>query len=169
MAAFLAVLTPEADPVVGPLRAQWDPSAKRGLGAHITLRYPFLQLAHLARGDLDRLAAAVGSVRSFGYELARVSRLPTTLCLDPEPQEPFAAVRAAIEHAFGDRLTADRFARYIPHLSVARNVRWPAVAVLEQLRTALAGGPIQARCSDVVLLDRHGGPWQVQQRFALGG
>jgi 2'-5' RNA ligase len=118
--AFLAVLTPEADAVVGPLRERWDPSVQRGLGAHITLRYPFLPLRALSTRDRETLAEAVASVPSFPYTLARVSTFPSTVFLDPDPVTPFAALRAAVEQAFEERLPEDPFPRYAPHLSVAR-------------------------------------------------
>jgi 2'-5' RNA ligase len=169
LSAFLAVLATEADAVVGELRERWDPSARRGLGAHITIRYPFLPLEHLSPRDLDKLAAAVGSVPAFPYALARVSRFPTTLFLDPEPAAPFAALRATIEAAFGARLPLDTFPRYVPHLSVARNVKQKALDVLVELDAALVAGPITCRCSEVVLLERAGGPWRVRVRLPLGG
>ncbi|MEI7035681.1 2'-5' RNA ligase family protein [Fulvimonas yonginensis] len=168
MTAFLAVLAPEADPVVGPLRERWDPAAHRGLGAHITVRYPFLRLAELSTRDLEQLAAAAASVPGFRYRLARVSRFPATVFLDPEPAAPFAALRAAIEGVFAPRLPADRFPRYIPHLSIARNVRRGDGVVLDALETALSGGAISAHCREVALLERTGGPWRTRLRLPLG-
>jgi hypothetical protein len=42
MHTLLALLVPAADGVIGDLREQYDPSAKRGLGAHITIRFDWL-------------------------------------------------------------------------------------------------------------------------------
>lgn len=171
MAAFLAVLTPEADPVVGRLRERWDPSVQRGLGAHITLRYPFLPLRALSPRDQAMLADAVASVLSFHYTLARVSRFPTTVFLDPEPVAPFVALRAAVERVFKRHLPADPFPRYAPHLSVARQVRDARDEVMAALTAALPGSGegIRAACRAVVLLERtDGGPWQVQLQVPLG-
>ncbi|UGB47020.1 2'-5' RNA ligase family protein [Frateuria edaphi] len=168
MSAFLAVLATEADAVVGPVRERWDPSARRGLGAHITIRYPFLPLEHLSPRDLDQLAAAISTVPGFRYTLARVSRFPTTIFLDPEPLAPFAALRTAIEGTFGARLPLDTFPRYVPHLSVARNVKEKALDVLVELDAALVAGPITCRCSEVVLLERASGPWIARARLPLG-
>lgn len=39
---LLALMVPQAEPLVGEMRARLDPSARRGLGAHITLGYPWL-------------------------------------------------------------------------------------------------------------------------------
>ncbi|EIM04291.1 2'-5' RNA ligase family protein [Rhodanobacter denitrificans] len=172
MAAFLAVLTPEADAVVGHLRERWDPAAQRGLGAHITLRYPFLPLRALSTRDREMLTDAVSSVPSFHYTLARVSTFPSTIFLDPEPVSPFAALRSAVDQAFERRLPGDPFLRYAPHLSVARQVRKDRTEVMEALGAALAGsggGAIHATCKAVVLLERTGGgPWQVQLDLPLG-
>jgi 2'-5' RNA ligase len=171
MVAFLAVLTPEADAVVGPLRERWDPSELRGLGAHITLRYPFLSLRALSTRDRDLLADAVVSVPSFHYTLARVSNFPSTVFLDPEPASPFAALRTAVDQAFERRLPEDSFPQYAPHLSVARHVRQGRTEVMAALGAALAGsgGAICATCKAVVLLERMGaGPWQVRLDMPLG-
>lgn len=168
MTAFLAVLVPEADLVVGHLRERWDPSARLGLGAHITIRYPFLPFGQRSPEDVERLADAMASVPPFEFSLGRVSRFPTTVFLDPEPVAPFAEMRAAVDLAFGDRLPIDSFPRYIPHLSVARSVRGEPGDVLEAIDAALAGGPVICHCDEVVLLERRGGPWEVRARFALG-
>lgn len=171
MAAFLAVLTPEADPVIGHLRERWDPSVRRGLGAHITLRYPFLPLRALSPHDQAMLADAVASVPSFHYTLARVSRFPTTVFLDPEPVASFVALRAAVEKIFERRLPEDPFPRYAPHLSVARHVRDAREEVMAALNAVLPGSGegIRAACRAVVLLERTGGgPWQVQLQLPLG-
>lgn len=171
MAAFLAVLTPEADAVVGHLRERWDPAVQRGLGAHITLRYPFLPVKALSTRDREKLADAVASVPSFHYTLARVSHFPSTVFLDPEPASPFAALRTAVDQAFEQRLPEDPFPRYAPHLSVARHVRGTGAEVLAALDSSLAGsgGAIRAACKAVVLLERTGGgPWQVQMHLPLG-
>jgi 2'-5' RNA ligase len=154
-------------PGASRLRERWDPSTRRGLGAHITIRYPFLSPAQLRDDDLGRLAAAVASVPVFAYTLAQVSRSPTTVFLDPEPVAPFVALRVAIEGAFGSRLPVDRFPRYVPHLSVARNVRREADEVLAELHASMPSEPIPCRCVELVLLDRHGGPWMVSARMPL--
>lgn len=167
MAAFLAVLVPEADPVIGGLRDRWDPSARRGLGAHITIRYPFLPLASLAPGDLEQLGQAIASVPMFRFGLARVSRFPRTIFLDPEPAAPFAALRVAVDGAFGPRLPVDSFPRYVPHLSIARNVQRD-LDVLVELDAAMRAGVVHATCREVVLLERAGGPWEVRAGFPLG-
>jgi hypothetical protein len=37
----LVVLVPEAEPVVGHLRDRLDPNAASGVGAHVTVLFPF--------------------------------------------------------------------------------------------------------------------------------
>lgn len=168
MIAFLAVLVPEADAVIGHLRERWDPSVRHGLGAHITIRYPFLTAALLGAGDVERMAAVVASVPAFTYTLMRVERFPTTVFLDPDPLEPFAALREAVEREFRGRLPADTFLTYVPHLSVARNVRAEQGAVVEAIESMLANGAITARATELVLLERDEGPWRESARFSLG-
>jgi hypothetical protein len=44
----LALLVPEADPVVEPWRLRYDPSAARGVGVHITVPGTFLREEEIA-------------------------------------------------------------------------------------------------------------------------
>lgn len=167
MTAFLAALVPEADVVVGSLRERWDPAVRRGLGAHVTIRYPFLPLEQLGPDDLGRLGAAVASVPAFRYALARVSSFRTTVFLAPEPAAPFLAVRVAVEAALGARLPADPHPAHVPHLSVARHVRLEQPSVVAATEEALRASPVTATCKEVALLERQDGPWVVRLRFPL--
>lgn len=81
---------------------------------------------------------------------------------------PFGSLRSVVVAAFGARLPVDSFPRYVPHLSIARNVRSDALDVLVAIDAALAGGAIASNCGEVVLLERESGPWQVRARWPLG-
>jgi hypothetical protein len=41
LSSVIGLLVPELEPLVGPWRAQYDPSAAEGVGAHLTLLFPF--------------------------------------------------------------------------------------------------------------------------------
>ena len=62
----LVVLVPEADPLVGPFRSFFDPSAALGVPAHVTLLYPFVEPAEDRREDhrgACRMLRALRAVR----------------------------------------------------------------------------------------------------------
>src|SRR5574337_92794 len=136
---FLATLCPEAESVVAPLRARHDPSARRGLGAHVSLLYPFRPSATDA---LDRLQPVAAGQAGFDFMLDRIERFAAG-----HPQHP----------------------PFVPHVSVALGLRGArADAVEQQLRARLdAHGPILCRCRELVLLEREHGPWAIRRRFPL--
>jgi 2'-5' RNA ligase len=168
--SLLAVMVPEADPVIGHLREQYDPAAARGLGAHVTIRYPFLLPARIDLATLESLARAATSVAAFDFQLQRVARFPTTFYLEPEPAAPFQALRAAVDRAFGERLPPDPFPEFVPHLSIARNVGRATRRVAARAHAALLDGPIYSHCSDLAIVESENGPspWMVRLRIALG-
>lgn len=66
----ILVPVPEAEPVVGQLRAGLDRAASRGIPAHVTVLYPFVPPAQITPAVLGKAAAAVASVQSFDCEFA---------------------------------------------------------------------------------------------------
>lgn len=162
---FLALPAPEADPTVGPFRHKHDPSSRRGLGAHITLLYPFLPINSR---ELDAVAA---SVPRFHYTLDRIERFPSTIFLGPTPLEPFQRLFEILVKAFPDFAQGHpQHPRFVPHTSVARFVRGNrALAIVQELEIALQeSGPIQCHARELVVLRRDEGPWEVTRRCALG-
>jgi hypothetical protein len=55
----LVVLAPEAEFLVGPFRAKYDPSAAAGMPAHITLLYPFKQPDEIGEAVIEKLGPVV--------------------------------------------------------------------------------------------------------------
>lgn len=165
---FLATLCPEAESVVAPLRARHDPSARRGLGAHVSLLYPFRPSATDA---LDRLQPVAAGQAGFDFMLDRIERFAAgVIFLSPSPQAPFEALVGHLQAAFPDFAGGHpQHPRFVPHVSVARGLRGArADAVEQQLRARLdAHGPILCRCRELVLLEREHGPWAIRRRFPL--
>jgi hypothetical protein len=58
----LVVLVPEAEPLVGPFRERYDPSASAGMPAHITINYPFLPMEPNWYVALERLDEVLGAL-----------------------------------------------------------------------------------------------------------
>jgi hypothetical protein len=59
---------PEAEPLVGAWRSMGDPSAARGVPAHVTLLYPFLPAGALDEGVLGELEWFFAGVDAFGLQ-----------------------------------------------------------------------------------------------------
>jgi len=97
---MIAALVPGAEPLVGAYRDELDPTARRGLGAHLTLVYPFVEPAEVTDATVDALRAAVAAVPAFDCtfgELRWFGRRVLWLAPDAvgELREIAARVRAA--------------------------------------------------------------------------
>ena len=75
----LVILVPEVDPLVAAYRQRHDPSAARGMPAHITLLYPFLPLATSGDAVLTQLQVLFAAFPAFPYALSAVRAFPSPL------------------------------------------------------------------------------------------
>ena len=112
------------------------------------------------------LAAAVPC---FDYRMAETRRFPVALYLAPQPDSYFAALTDAVWRAFPDYPPfAGKFATVVPHVTVAHGDEPQLCEIEIELRIALPGAGIPARCSEMVLIENSTGRWEEMQRFALG-
>ena len=167
---LLALMVPEAEPLVGDTRARLDPSARAGLGAHITLVYPWLDSADVTDDVLLRLRGLVASHAALSFRLDRVDTFPSTVWLAPSPIKAIASLAASLEEAFPERpRIGPNFDRYVPHLSVARNVRKDRDNVVAALHDRLhIHGPVECLCKDVHVMERGSAGWRVFATSPLG-
>lgn len=100
---LLALMVSEAEPLVGDLRARLDPAAKKGLGAHITLVYPFLDSEHITPAIEERLRTVAAVRQPLSFHLDAVRMFPSTVWLAPSPVEAIASLAAALRLAFPNR------------------------------------------------------------------
>jgi len=168
---LLALLVPEAEPLVGDLRDRMDPSARRGLGAHITLVYPFLDSGDVTDDVLERLRGVVARHGLFDFRLADVGTFPSTVWLGPTPADAIARLVIDLEASFPDRpRTGPVFDGFVPHLSVARNVRRDHEAIAATCRARLlSSGAIACRAHEVHLMERGNDGWRALARVPLAG
>jgi 2'-5' RNA ligase len=167
--AFL-IRVAEAEPRVGALRDRFDPSARLGVPAHITLLYPFMSAELVSNGVLSDVRGIATSMPEFSFALKQVRRFPGYVYLAPEPVVPFIALIDALARAFPDYpLYRGQYPAIVPHLTVAR-VDEPEQSRIEtELVQSLAGSTgISARCREMTLMENSSGRWQVMQVFPLG-
>jgi 2'-5' RNA ligase len=156
----LVIAVPEAEPVVGPLRALYDDADETGIPAHVTLLFPF--------GDReDGLAELLASFAPFDFALTDVRRWPDVLWLAPEPAERFVELTYALAARYPEHPPYDgAHDEVIPHLTVAFRREVAAEVEVELWRHL----PIAARATHVVQLEEHEPDrWRERRRFALGG
>lgn len=164
----LVIPVPEAEQAVSEWRLLYDPVAREGIPAHITLLFPFLSTEQVGPGVIEELAGLFGDVEPFDFKLARIGRFPGVIYLEPEPAEPFERLIAALGTLFPDHPPyGGTHPEVISHLTVAHS---PDQAVLSEVERALEQIiPIAARANHVWLIDRpRDGRWNPNHRFPLG-
>jgi 2'-5' RNA ligase len=164
----LFTLVPEAEPCVAHLRERFDPAARRGLGAHITILHPLATPETLTEDKLQELARVAGTLAPFRFALTHVGRFPGTVYLAPKPASRFVRLHEVCAAAFpGDGAAARQ--PYVPHLSAARHGQGEDHGVEAELTATLRSqGPIECLCRDLVLMENSSGLWRSVGTFNLG-
>lgn len=166
---LLALLVPEAEPLVASFREQHDPSARRGLGAHITLSYPFVDSELFTSDARAHLREVMAAFPAPMFRLARVDTFPSVVWLAPEPSRSIVAIAEAVERAFPDHPKGGgAFPTFVPHLSVARGMPQDKAAVVNELQARLSDdGPVYCWCEAAALLVSEQRRWRLLDTFAF--
>jgi hypothetical protein len=156
----------EVEPIVAPLRWQYDKSARLGVPAHVTLLYPF-SLLHVAEGKLEDLAELFRSIPAFTFSYVEVRCIPRTAYLYPDQPERFTIIIHKLETWSGCRLYCGAFPDVIPHLTVADEVDTQTLHLVQtsissQLPVKCVAQEVRLLCSD------DAGLWSVRKCFRLG-
>ncbi|MEL6170096.1 MAG: 2'-5' RNA ligase family protein [Pseudomonadota bacterium] len=150
----LAVLFPTLDRHTDPIRRRHDPSAAQGLGAHVTVLFPFHP------PDMDGVAEVFETTQPFDVQFVRFGRFPEILYLAPEPDAPFVALTRAVWAAFPDCPPyEDAFGTIVPHLTLGHG------ADLAQPELPL---PLTARAETVSHMTLTADGWIEARRYPLG-
>jgi 2'-5' RNA ligase len=166
----LVVAVPDAEPRVGQLRAALDPSAARGVPAHVTIMFPFVPPAHIDDGVIAALGGVLAAEPAFEVGFSRVAWFgEEVVWWAPEPAAPFVALTHAVADRFGLRPYEGAHGDSVtPHLTIGHG------APLDQLRKAAdevaAGPPVHARVRSVLLMtgSREPGSWTTVADLPLG-
>lgn len=163
----VVVAVPEAEPLVGQLRAELDPTAALGVPAHVTVLFPFVAPPLLDDEVMASLGEVIAGFPAFTATFARVRWFGDgVMWLAPEPAEPFVALTSAVHERFG-------LAPYggdhepVPHLTVGNG------AAPDRLRAAAngldRGLPVHASIDTVRLIAgrRERGSWTTLAEFPL--
>lgn len=164
------VRVPEAEEHVRALRERFDPSARLGVPAHITILVPFMPPELVSDSVRAKITDALAAVAPFAFVLHRVARFPTTTYLVPEPAEPFAALTSALVARFPQFLPygGAHGRSVVPHLTVAYGDSAEAEEAERELEKRMkSGGPIRSTCSSVALLEDSTGRWEEIHVFEL--
>lgn len=167
----LIVKVPEAEEIVGWLRARFDKTSELGVPAHITILFPFMPPDRVTPAVLDSLRAAFAIVPAFSYKLASIGRFEATTYLVPSPAEPFIALTSSAVRQFPEFPPyGGQHAEIIPHLTVAAGDAQSSALAATELAASMRARPvIQARCNAVSMLENSSGRWQETHVFKLCG
>ena len=168
---LFVVRVPEVEPYIARLRERFDPSAKRGLGAHVTVLHSTVPPGHIDPTVSGRVAAVVYSIAQFRYQVTRVARFPRTLYLVAEPAAPFFLLndRLAVALPMAEPGEQER-KPLVPHISVVRKSTIDDREVEAELTMMLERhGPIACVCTEIVLLENSTGMWRSVREFVLSG
>ncbi|KUL38850.1 hypothetical protein ADL22_16445 [Streptomyces sp. NRRL F-4489] len=140
----LIVRVPEAESVVGTWRERFDPSARAGVPAHVTVVFPFLDGSRVDARVCSALAELIGRHNAFALRFERCGRFPGVLFLVPEPDAHLRRLTEAIAERWPEAPPyGGQFTEVVPHLTVADG---PDDAVLDEVETGLRSRlPIAAR------------------------
>ena len=161
----ILVVIPEAEPVVGALRAEHDRSAARGVPAHVTLLYPFMPPDAIDERTRRTIAEVVAGEPAFACAFSVSDRLTDGMvALGPLPVAPFTRLIDALSRAFpAFPPYGGEFDEAIPHLTVADDGELPLPPEV------LARIPFEARVEHATLMvEGDDGRWTVRERFSLG-
>ena len=171
--SVLQVPVPELEPFVLARTRHYDTDYVSAdpafVHAHVTALAPFLGGPQLTPSTLTAIAEIAGTTPPFDFSLERVDTFPNGIIhLLPEPPTPFAALTAALWHAFPQCPPyAGRFGDVVPHLTL------DAVSgdVTQRSTHDLVAPHLPARCraERLDLAWYEAGSCRILQSWRLGG
>ncbi|WP_251096400.1 2'-5' RNA ligase family protein [Streptomyces sp. Caat 7-52] len=164
----LIVRIPDAEPAVRAWRERFDPSARAGVPAHVTVLFPFLDESRIDARVCSALSETLGSHRAFDVRFESCGRFPGVLYLTPDPDTPLRRLTEVIADRWPETPPyGGQFTEIVPHLTVADG---QDDAVLDEIEADLLGRlPLTARVSSVDLMVHDGARWHERESFALLG
>jgi 2'-5' RNA ligase len=146
------------------LRRAHDRAGRLGVPAHVTILYPFLDVADLSAAVRDDLAEIAGEFRAFSVTFADAARWPGLVYLEPRPSTPFSALIDRVAACFPEHPPyAGAISEVIPHVTVVESDEISLEAALAAARAAL---PFEAAAEGLdVLVEGDDGRWRRRWRL----
>ena len=170
----LLLAVPAAEAAVGPHRARFDPSARDGVPAHITVLYPFLP-PEIGPDVLAALSRLFAGIPRFAFTLDRVRWFgESVVWLGPSVESPFRALTELAAAAYpGCPPYGGIYQDVVPHLTIGQGGDLAELrAAAEAVRPLL---PIATEATEVTLMagprpgsSEPAGRWQFVASFPLG-
>jgi 2'-5' RNA ligase len=164
----LLIPVPEAEALVGAWRALHDPSARRGVPAHVTLVVPWVAPEQIKQEHLDELSELLTEQKPFEYSLEEVSWFgERVLWLGPSPADPFKRLTALLANHFDTPPWQGEFADVVPHLTVGLAGHAVGCTLSEAAADLKPRLPVKCRATEVCVMSGDGISWELVHRIAL--
>lgn len=170
MQSVLLIPVPAAEPVVSRHRQELDLAARDGIGAHVTVLYPFVEVEAITPEHDSLVDEVLQEFEPFTFTLDSVGWFgDAVVYLRPRDPAAFHAITNAIVEAFPEHPPYEgAFDEIVPHLTIgdsgtADRLRQAAADVEQHL-------PIEARATKVQwLYGDIGSQWKVRRTISLSG
>ncbi|WP_328958883.1 2'-5' RNA ligase family protein [Kitasatospora purpeofusca] len=164
----LIIKIPEAEPVVGGWRKEFDSAAAVGIPAHVTVLHPFLPHDRISAQVLAELGELFSAHSAFDIGFESFGRFPGVLHLAPAPEDRLRSLTSAVADRWPEAPPYQgRFADVVPHLTVAYS---QDPSVFDEIEADGSDRlPVTARVASVHLLVFDGTVWHERAEFALRG
>jgi len=164
----LVILVPEIEPLVGHWRRHFEPAAALGVGAHVTVLFPFAPLGAVDHGTIADLERLFVDVAPFELSLTGFARFPDgALYLEPEPSERVRRLTEMVARRWPEFPPyGGAFAEIIPHLTVSVGVEAEIEKAIEAAVTPTL--PIVSPVDAIHLMSFDGAAWTMTATFPLG-
>ena len=164
----LILPVPEAEPLVSKWRARWDPNARLGVPAHITLLFPFLPQDRITQAEVTKLRDWFSQIPEADISLSGTGHFEGVLYLIPEPDAFFRDITLGLWSMYPEAPPyGGVYGDIKPHLTVVKS---GDREVLRQAARELSSGlPIAGHSSEAwPLLEAPDGRWHQRARLPLG-
>jgi len=159
----ILLLVPDAEPLVGELRRKYDPSSPAGIGAHITVMFPFVPAPVIDDSVIARIQVGGGPL---ALVFDRVERFPGLVYLALADARPVIELMRMLQAAWPQYpLYEGKYPEAIPHLTVAHGDDDVLDAVTRELALEL---PLVTTIEFATLMcEDESSHWHERARFAL--
>lgn len=168
--AAIDIHIPQVEPLVSSFRDKYDPSAAKGMPAHITINYPFLPGLNPDKNLYRELTQLFAGINSFSFNFNKFDQFPGVIYLAPEPEAPFKELIEKVAAHFPESPPySGAFDNVVPHLTVAHAEDEGLMASIENQLAEQAQQylPMTLKVEQVWLMDNRSGRWQEQMVFPL--
>ena len=164
------IIRADLPPGLERLRRASVDDAGRGVPAHLTLLYPFVESGEVGAAVRRTLASIASRHEPFDYEQVRMATWPDTIYVAVAPERLFVGLQRDLQAAFADYPIYRKGAgfRFVPHVTIAegRAVHDPATRSSRAWRALPR--TTRAAAIEVIATDA-GGRWRVVWRIPLSG